>query len=80
MTNALLSWLLPRLLDVTRDQWTIVFRLVCLAAEQFVEAHGHVKNRWVREKIANRWPDMKPHVVDALVGAAVAWAKKLNKA
>ena len=74
MKSAFVLWLLKLLLGVTREQWQIVFQWVTEAAARFTE--GRTKNVWVRENICKRWPAMKPHVVDALVGLAVGLLKK----
>lgn len=65
---------LKLLFGVTREQWQLVFQWVTEAAVRFTESH--TKNAWVRENIGKRWPSMKPHVVDALVGLAVGLFKK----
>lgn len=74
MKSTLILWLLKMLLGVTREQWQLVFQWVTEAATRFTE--GRIKNVWVRENISKRWPSMKPHVVDALVGLAVGLFKK----
>lgn len=74
MKTYLLKTLLAWLLSVSREQIESVILWVASAAERFTE--GRVKNQWVRERMAALWPEMKPHVVDALVGFAVGLLKK----
>ena len=78
MKELIITWLLNTLFSVTKEQWKTVLSWVETAAEKFVE--GKVKSQFVRDNITKLWPSMKTHVVDALVGIAVAWQKKLGKA
>lgn len=78
MQEYIIKWVLSLLFSVTKDQWQQVLQWVATAGEKFVE--GKVKSEFVREKIAATWPSLKTHVIDALVGLAVAWQKKLGKA
>lgn len=78
MKEAILIWLLKALLSITREQWQFACDFVATAAVHLAE--GRTKNTWVRENIFRRWPTLKPHVVDALVGWAVGWQKHIGKA
>ena len=78
MTTKLIAWLLKHLLAVTAEQWSAVFLWVSDAAVSFAE--GRLKNAWVREQIRENWPDMRPHVVDAIVGLAVGVLKRKERA
>lgn len=74
MKTVLLKTLLKWLLSVSKEQLEAVIAWVVEAAERFTD--GKLKNQWVRERIATVWPQLKPHVVDALVGFAVGLLKK----
>ncbi len=74
MKTKIITYLLKSLLNVTREQWDHVVEWVEDAAVCYTD--GRIKNRWVREQIAHAWPHIKPHVVDALVGVAVAMLKR----
>lgn len=78
MKELLIKWILSALFSVTADQWSSVCNWVATAGEKFLE--GKTKNAFVRENITKVWPTLKAHTVDALVGLAVAWQKKLGKA
>ncbi len=78
MKEILIKWLLSALFSITAEQWATVCNWVAQAAGKAID--GKLKNELVRGNIAKLWPDLKAHTVDALVGMAVAWQKKLGKA
>jgi len=78
MKEILIKWLLSALFSVTHDQWATVLSWVEVAAQKFTD--GSIKNQFVRDNIKKLWPSLKSHAIDALVGLAVAWQKKLGKA